>query len=215
MHHFKKALSTVMLAVVALSIVGCSNYSSKSSTSNSTKTAEHSKSSAQRTNEAALKDFDKIKVGDMLNKGIGGTTLEESKTLLGKPTSTTSMKVGKQKIKAYIWEKSDIRLALQFVKNKVVNKSIGGLKWTRTGPKATLKDYNAVKEGSSLASLTKNFGQPDVMSTNTIQGKKTVVVVYSTGINKKTSKKSENSTANMTFSFINDKLKYKSQTDIK
>lgn len=207
MKKFKKILTVAATVMIALSLVGCSDNSSKSGSSKPKSSQKVKKTNTQKT--SFRKSYDKIKVGDVMQQGNGGSTIKDVKGILGQPESVSSTAVKGFKVKSYSWTKYDTTILVQFSHKKAITKTVSGFKWTRSSNKLSLKAFNSLKDGSSYSTVVNAYGEPDGLSENVVLGKKNVTAVYFTGI------KAKNAGASASFSFTDDKLISKTQTNLK
>ena len=205
----KNILSVATICLTALFLVGCSNNSNgNKSDSNKPKSSQKAKkTNTQKT--SFRKSFDKIQVGDVMQQGNGGSTLKDVKNILGQPNSISSTEVKGFKVKSYSWSKYGTTIIVQFSHKKAITKTVSGFKWSRNSTKLTLKAFNSIKTGSSYSTLVKTYGEPDGLNENVVLGKKNVTAVYFTGI------KAKNAGASASFTFADDKLMSKTETNLK
>lgn len=144
-----------------------------------------------------------------MQQGNGGSTIKDVKGILGQPESVSSTAVKGFKVKSYSWTKYDTTILVQFSHKKAITKTVSGFKWTRSSNKLSLKAFNSLKDGSSYSTVVNAYGEPDGLSENVVLGKKNVNAVYFTGI------KAKNAGASASFSFTDDKLVSKTQTNLK
>lgn len=195
--------------VASLGLTGCSNSSNSNSSSKSSKVSKKSNDNKIIFQDKELRSkFDQIKVGEIMNQGNGGSTETEVKKLLGSPTSTSSSKTNGIKTSSHVWNKGKVQITVAFVDHNAISKMITGFKWNGRPDKLDLKAYNHVKDGSSYDSLVKKFGEPDGLDESLIMGTRTVMATYITGVK-------GDAGASAVFSFSNNKLTNKTQTDLK
>ena len=205
----KNVLSVAAICLAALSLVGCSN-SSKGNKSDNNKPKSSQKAKKTNTQKTSFrKSFDKIQVGDVMQQGNGGSTLKDVKNILGQPNSISSTEVKGFKVKSYSWIKYGTTIMVQFSHKKAITKTVSGFKWSRNSTKLTLKGFNSIKTGSSYSTVVNTYGEPDGLSENVVLGKKNVTAVYFTGI------KAKSAGANVSFTFADDKLVSKTETNLK
>lgn len=205
----KNILSVATICLTALFLVGCSNNSNgnKSDSNNPKSSQKAKKTNTQKT--SFRKSFDKFQVGDVMQQGNGGSTLKDVKNILGQPNSISSTEVKGFKVKSYSWSKYGTTIIVQFSHKKAITKTVSGFKWSRNSTKLTLKAFNSIKTGSSYSTLVKTYGEPDGLNENVVLGKKNVTAVYFTGI------KAKSAGANASFTFADDKLVSKTETNLK
>lgn len=210
------AISAIALASTSmLTACGNSNSSSSSDTTNTTKIAKPAKKEPKKVgttisaNKKLRSGFDKVKVGDILQQGNGGSTYKQTVEFLGEPTTTTTVKSSGVKVKSTSWTKGGVTIDIGFVKNKAISKTIAGFTFTDRGKKLDLKAFNSIKDGSSYDDLVSKYGEPDGLNVATVAGQTTTSITYFTGINAK------DSNGDATFEFTNGKLTTKSQTNLK
>ena len=205
----KNVLSVVAICLAALSLVGCSN-SSSSNKSDNNKPKSNQKVKKTNTQKTSFrKSFDKIQVGDVMQQGNGGSTLKDVKNILGQPNSISATEIKGFKVKSYSWTKYGTTIMVQFSHKKAITKTVSGFKWTRHSTKLKLKAFNSIKTGSSYKALVNSYGEPDGLNENVVLGKKNVTAVYFTGI------KAKSAGANASFTFADDKLVSKTETNLK
>ena len=113
MKKFKKILTVAATGMIALSLVGCSD-NSKSGSSKPKSSQKVKKTNTQKT--SFRKSYDKIKVGDVMQQGTGGSTIKDVKAILGQPESVSSTAVKGFKVKSYSY------LTLLFWCNSVIKR---------------------------------------------------------------------------------------------
>lgn len=204
----KRKIVGVMALATVLTLTACSNNSNSDSakTSKSSSSSDNTKTISQ--NKEVRADFDKIKVGELMNNGKGGSTESEVKKILGYPSTTTSSKTDGVKTTGFVWNKGDVQVTVSFTNKNAISKSISGFKWSGRPEKLDLKSFNAVKEGSSYKDIVNKFGEPDGLDESMIMGTRTIIISYLTGVK-------GNSGANASFTFANNKLTDKAQTNLK
>ena len=197
----KKLLSFALLGVCSIVLSACAGSTdSKKDTSSSSSSAK---------NEVVLKNtelrnkFNSIKVGDIMDSGNGGSTLDEVKKSLGKPTKFqgTSAKTG-------TWTKNGVTIMLHFVDDKVVTKDLSGFKFGRREEKLTLDAFNQIQTGASYDEIIKNYGEPDSLNELVVSGETKITAIWLTGIK-------GSSYANATLQFTNGQLTSKTQSELK
>lgn len=206
----KVALISAVVAA-GLSLSACSSSNNESSSAKSTQTSKKKSSSADKIisqNKELRSKFDKIKVGDLMSKGQGGATEKEVTALLGSPSSTTSSKTDGIKTSGASWNKGKVSITVAYVDKHAISKMITGFKWTGRPAKLDKKAFDSIADGSTYESVIKKYGEPDGLDESLIMGKKTVSATWLTGVKGDTG-------ANAVFTFTNNKLTDKAQTDLK
>ncbi|MCY7157475.1 DUF3862 domain-containing protein [Streptococcus gallolyticus subsp. gallolyticus] len=199
-------LGLTLLSVVALSACTSNSTSSKNSDSSASQSTTTSSSKTVVNTELRNK-FDAITVGDIINSGEGGSTIDEVKSSLGEPSSTTTSDDGGITTDTLNWYDGETSISISFANNRVVNKAITGFLFDRDDT-ITLSDFNNLQTGTSYNDVYTSWGEPDGYSESLIMGSKSVSAYWYSNI------KGEDSTANIFLMFTDDSLSTKSQTGL-
>lgn len=209
-----KKLSLLGLSLLStLTLAACSQESTKVQTPTvanvtSSETSETTSTSVDTSvNTEFRQKFDTISVGDSSNAGEGGSSMEEIKTLLGEPTSTTSAEVNNQATEELSWVDGNTTIAVGFIDGKVVSKAITGFLFNREKT-ISLTNFNELAEGTSYADVLAVWGEPDAYTESNILGSKSVGATWFSNI------KGNDVTANAFLVFTDDTLAQKSQTGL-
>ncbi|HCD07628.1 DUF3862 domain-containing protein [Companilactobacillus musae] len=160
-------LVTILLATTA---VGCSSGSSTSGSNNSN-------SSAKKENGITMDQFNKINLDEN-----SGTSLDDLKKELGKPSSTSTSTVQTQTVDLNTWSKGlGNSLAVGFSNGHAISKHINGLKVNRKN-KITLDSFGQVQNGQSEDDVKKMLGDPNGINTSTIAGTTITILTYTSGL---------------------------------
>ena len=205
MNVIKKVALTSAVTLLGIGLTACSN-STNSSSHPSAKTSEtHTNDKRVSQDKEFRNKFDKIKVGDLMNKGEGGSTVAQVKSLLGTPTSSSSTKTNGIKTKSLVWIKGGSTITVATVDNNTVSKQITGFKFASRPEKLTLKAFDSIKDGSSYESVIQKYGEPDGLDESLIMGSKHTIATWVTGV------KGDGAVLD----FTNNKLTTKTQTNLK
>lgn len=204
---FYKRVWFWVLAILAIIVIGGvigggSDPDTTSTSENSSSSSSNNKAITQST--AFRKAFDNITVGDLMNHGDGGTTLNDVEKVLGKPSTTSTTTIQGIETKSCIWSKGGTTITVQFSNDNVVSKGITGFKFSRA-PKFTLDAYNSLVDGSSYDDIVSKYGEPDGLHEMIIGGNKNVTATWITGTKGGT----------ITLEFTNDGLVSKAQSNLK
>lgn len=199
-------LGLTLLSVVALS--ACSSNSTSSKSSNSSVSQSTTASSSKTVVNTELRNkFDAITVGDITNSGEGGSTIDDVKSALGEPSSTTTSDEGGISTDTLSWYDGDTSITISFADSKVVNKAITGFLFDRDDA-ISLSDFNNLQTGVSYNDVYSAWGEPDGYSESLIMGSKSVSAYWYSNV------KGEDSTANIFLMFTDDSLTTKTQTGL-
>lgn len=201
---FYKRVWFWVLAILAIIVIG--GAIGGGSDPDTTSTSENSSSSNNKAitqNNAFRKVFDNITVGDLMNHGDGGTTLNDVEKALGKPSATSTTTIQGIETKNYIWSKSGVSLTVVFNGDQAVSKHITGFKFSRAS-KFTLDAYNSLVDGAAYEDVVSKYGEPDGLSEMIIGGNKNVTATWATGTKGGT----------ITLEFTNDSLVSKAQSGL-
>lgn len=204
-----------LLGLSLLSVISLAACSQKSSNSQ-TPTVETISSSDQATtsssqelvvNTELRQKFDSIMVGDASNAGEGGQSLEEIKTLLGEPKTTSATEVNGVSAEQLSWTDGDVTISAAFVDGKVVNKAITGFLFKRDS-NIGLTNFNELALGTSYADVVAVWGEPDIYTESKVLGTKSVGATWFSNI------KGSDPAANAFLVFADDVVAQKEQTDM-
>lgn len=160
-------LVTILLATTA---VGCSSGSSSSSSNDSN-------TSAKKETGITLDQFNKINLN-----ADSGTSLDDLKKELGKPSSTSTSTVQTETVDLNTWSKGlGTSLAVGFSNGHAISKHINGLKVNRKA-KITLDSFGQVQNGQSEDDVKNALGNPNGINTSTIAGTTVTILTYTSGV---------------------------------
>lgn len=194
-------LAILAIIVIGGAIGGGSGSDTSSTSENSSSSSSNNKAITQ--NAAFRKAFDNITVGDLMNHGDGGTTLDTVEKALGKPSTTSTTTIQGIETKSCIWSKGGTTIIVQFSNDNVVSKGITGFKFSRAS-KFTLDAYNNLVDGSTYEDVVSKYGEPDGLHEMIIGGNKNVTATWITGTKGGT----------ITLEFTNDSLVSKAQSGL-
>lgn len=194
-------LAILAIIVIGGAVGGGSDPDTSAASENNSSSSSSNKISAQ--NAALRKAFDNITVGDLMNHGDGGTTLDTVEKALGKPSTTSATTVQGIETKNYIWSKGGVSITVAFNGDQAVSKHITGFKFSRA-PKFDLDTYNSLEDGSLYDDVVSKYGEPDGLSEMIIGGNKNVTATWVTGTKGGT----------ITLEFTNDSLVSKAQSGL-
>lgn len=194
-------LAILAIIVIGGTIGGGSDPDTSSASENNSSSSSNNKVITQ--NNAFRKVFDNITVGDLMNHGNGGTTLNDVEKALGKPSTTSTTTIQGIETKNYIWSKGGVAITVVFNGDQAVSKHITGFKFSRTS-KFTLDAYNSLADGSAYEDVVSKYGEPDGLSEMIIGGNKNVTATWITGAKGGT----------ITLEFTNDSLVSKAQSGL-
>lgn len=202
---FYKKVWFWVLAILAIIVIGGAvGGGSDPDTSSTTESRSNRPNNKVVTQKNALrKAFDNITVGDLMNHGDGGTTLDTVEKTLGKPSTTSMQDVQGVQTKSCIWTKDGVTITVEFNGNQAVSKGITGFKFSRA-PKFTLDAYNSLEDGSSYDDVVSKYGEPDGLNEMIVGGEKSVAATWITGTKGGT----------ITLEFTNDSLVSKTQSGL-
>lgn len=203
---FYKKVWFWVLAILAIIVIGGAVGGGSDPDTSSAPENNSSSNSSNKTitqNAAFRKVFDNIAVGDLMNHGDGGTTLDTVEKALGKPSATSATAIQGIETKNYIWSKDGVSVTVVFNGDQAVSKHITGFKFSRA-PKFTLDAYNSLEDGSSYEDIVSKYGEPDGLSEMIIGGNKNVTATWATGTKGGT----------ITLEFTNDSLVSKAQSGL-
>lgn len=207
-------LAVIVVFAAASALNGSDKKEAASDTSTSTKDKASTKTSKEDGKVSLKETFDSIKIGDIMNDGEGGSTLEEVKKTLGEPNSTSETNIENHTAKSLTWSSlkgGDMMNALivSFSNDKAVSKAVSGLK-VADHDKATLEQFNAVAtDGTFTEDQAKNeFGEPDSITTSLINGQTQDLLSWSKNVEGDVG-------ANFNITFDNGAATSKSQLNLK
>lgn len=191
---FYKKVWFWILAIIVLGIIGGAlgggSDDKKADTTNDDVAKKEATSSNKKETNTELKDnFNKIALGDILNNGDGGSSLEEVKGIFGEPDSTSETNLEGQTAKMMTWgspKGGDIMssVVVSFSNDKVVSKAVTGLK-VKKHDKVTLEQFNAVATDGSFSEdqAKQEFGEPDGISDTLVNGAKQSMLSWTKNVN--------------------------------
>uniref|UniRef100_UPI00374E632E DUF3862 domain-containing protein n=1 Tax=uncultured Scardovia sp. TaxID=655654 RepID=UPI00374E632E len=153
--------------------------------------------------EEFRKNFDSIKVGDLMKSGEGGSTESDVEKLLGKPFSSSTSDFQGVKTQINMWSKGSVSITVQFTDSKTVSKNITGFKFSRQ-PKLDINAYNTISDGSSYNDVVAKYGEPDGLNEMLVSGQRTVTAYWFTGAK----------SGSAVLTFTNGRLTSKSQSNL-
>lgn len=205
---YKRVWFWVLAIIVVIFIGGALGGDKGDSKSNKATNSSSDKNKVISKDTKLRNKFDDIKVGDLMNSGNGGSTLDEVKKSLGEPNSTSTTDLQGVSVKTDTWTKNDVTVMVQFEDDKVVSKDITGFKFGKRDEKLTLAVFNQIQTGASYDEIVKNYGEPDSLNEMVINGETMITAVWLTGIKGGLG-------ANVTLQFTNNQLTSKTQTELK
>lgn len=160
-------------------------------------------------NLAILQAYYKIKLGDLMKSGQGGTTYKKVKHIFNsEPSDTSSSETSGVKTELAIWRYDDITITVTFVNNHAVGSAETGLRWKRAKPTFTKKTYNKLPGNLNSEKVYKKFGIPDEVTQMLIFGSYKTKFTWFTGLKGSLG-------ANVSLDFTGDSLTGKSQYGLK
>ncbi|WP_294762054.1 DUF3862 domain-containing protein [uncultured Lactobacillus sp.] len=160
-------------------------------------------------NLAILQAYYKIKLGDLMKSGQGGTTYKKVKHIFNsEPSDTSSSETSGVKTELAIWRYDDITITVTFVNNHAVGSAETGLRWKRAKPTFTKKIYNNLSGDLNSEKAYKKFGIPDEVTQILILGSYKTKFTWFTGLKGSLG-------ANVSLDFTGDSLTGKSQYGLK
>ncbi len=214
---YKRVWFWILVVIIAVGVGSQMGGSSDKDDKSTAKTEESNKSSKTETSTSKKDDgkitrnqFDAIKLGDLLNKGTNGATVDELKKQFGEPKSTSSSTEQGVKTDILTWTNVEgglgANIIVGFTDNHAFSKNITGFKFDRD-KKISLADFNSLTDGTSYADVVSKFGEPDGYNETLIGDQKTVIADYMSGIKGDLG-------ANFNVTFTNDKISGKSQSNM-
>lgn len=153
--------------------------------------------------------FSKVKLGDVSDKGHGGSSYKKIKQMLGSgPSSTASSEVSGIETELATWKYKGLTLVFTFVNKRAVGRTITGLRWKRHRKLITRKSYAKMSNGIASEDALKKWGVPDEITQIQVLGEFQAKYTWFTGVN-------GNLGANVSLDFTNQRLTGKSQYGLK
>lgn len=163
-------LITILLSTTA---VGCSGGGSSSGNSSNS----NSSASSKKETGITLDQFNKITLDEN-----SGTTLDDLKKELGKPSSTSTSTVQTQTVDLNTWSKGlGSSLAVGFSNGHAISKHISSLKVNRKN-KITLDSFGQIQNGQSEDDVKNTLGDPNGINTSTLAGTTITILTYTSGV---------------------------------
>ncbi|WP_203650777.1 DUF3862 domain-containing protein [Secundilactobacillus yichangensis] len=214
----KKLLTAVIALLATVSLAGCGNRSTKSSTSAAkvNPSAQPVKKTKRVRNQSSidqkmLTKFTQVKTGD-ITTGNGGSSKAQVFAVMGQPDreSKATERGTARGSNVYTWTFSHhnskhtyTAISIDIVKGKAVSKNVFHI---GSSNKVRSDDYQRIKKGSQLASVRKQLGMP---TEEMVMGSKgpysSQILIYLDQDNRKT----------YTFSFVDQQLKNKTYSTSK
>lgn len=160
-------------------------------------------------NLAILQAYYKIKLGDLMKSGQGGTSYKKVKKIFNSsPSETSSSETSGVNTELAIWRYDDVTITITFVNNHAVGSAETGLRWKRAKPTFTKKIYNNLSGNLNSDKVYKKFGIPDEVTQILIFGSYKTKFTWFTGLKGSLG-------ANVSLDFTGDSLTGKSQYGLK
>lgn len=160
-------------------------------------------------NLAILQAYYKIKLGDLMKSGQGGTSYKKVKHIFNSgPSDTSSSETSGVKTEIAIWRYEDVTITVTFVNNHAVGSAETGLRWKRAKPTFTKRTYNKLSGDFNSEKAYKKFGIPDEVTQMLIFGSYKTKFTWFTGLKGSLG-------ANVSLDFTGDSLTGKSQYGLK
>ena len=160
-------------------------------------------------NLAILQAYYKVKLGDLMKSGQGGTSYKKVKHVFNSgPSETSSSETSGVKTEIAIWRYDDVTITITFVNNHAVGSTETGLRWKRAKPTFTKKTYNKLSSNLDSEKIYKKFGIPDEVTQMLIFGSYKTKFTWFTGLKGSLG-------ANVSLDFTGDSLTGKSQYGLK
>lgn len=208
------ALTAAIGGVIGYSINRASNSSQSSNTTkrahkNTKKEVEYySTDYGDRTtgpNMAIFNAFLKVKLGDVMNEGEGGTSYQKiKKTFNGGPSSNSSSETSGVSTEIGVWQYENAKVVFTFVDDHVVGSNLSEFRWKKDKNKITRSKYKKITSDSNLDDILKQFGYPDEISQLLILGDYKTKYTWFSGIKGPVG-------SNVSITFNNNKLIAKNQ----
>ena len=162
-----------------------------------------------KDNLAILQAYYKVKLGDLMKSGQGGTSYKKVKSIFNSaPSETSSSETSGVKTELAIWQYDDVTITITFVNNHAVGSAETGLRWQRAKPTFTKKIYNNLSGNLNSDKIYKKFGIPDEVTQILIFGSYKTKFTWFTGLKGTLG-------ANVSLEFTGDSLTGKSQYGLK
>ena len=160
-------------------------------------------------NLAILQAYYKVKLGDLMKSGQGGTSYKKVKKIFNSsPSETSSSETSGVNTELAIWRYDDVTITITFVNNHAVGSAETGLRWKRAKPTFTKKIYNNLSGNLNSDKVYKKFGIPDEVTQILIFGSYKTKFTWFTGLKGSLG-------ANVSLDFTGDSLTGKSQYGLK
>lgn len=160
-------------------------------------------------NLAILQAYYKVKLGDLMKSGQGGTSYKKVKHVFNSgPSETSSSETSGVKTEIAIWRYDDVTITITFVNNHAVGSAETGLRWKRAKPTFSKKTYNKLSGDLNSEKAYKKFGIPDEVTQMLIFGSYKTKFTWFTGLKGSLG-------ANVSLDFTGDSLTGKSQYGLK
>ena len=160
-------------------------------------------------NLAILQAYYKVKLGDLMKSGQGGTSYKKVKHVFNSgPSETSSSETSGVKTEIAIWRYDDVTITITFVNNHAVGSTETGLRWKRAKLTFTKKTYNKLSSNLNSEKVYKKFGIPDEVTQMLIFGSYKTKFTWFTGLKGSLG-------ANVSLDFTGDSLTGKSQYGLK
>ena len=160
-------------------------------------------------NLAILQAYYKIKLGDLMKSGQGGTSYKKIKHIFNSgPSDTSSSETSGVKTEIAIWRYEDVTITVTFVNNHAVGSAETRLRWKRAKPTFTKKTYNKLSGDLNSEKAYKKFGIPDEVTQMLIFGSYKTKFTWFTGLKGSLG-------ANVSLDFTGDSITGKSQFGLK
>ena len=160
-------------------------------------------------NLAILQAYYKVKLGDLMKSGQGGTSYKKVKHVFNSgPSETSSSETSGVKTEIAIWRYDNVTITITFVNNHAVGSTETGLRWKRAKPTFTKKTYNKLSSNLNSEKVYKKFGIPDEVTQMLIFGSYKTKFTWFTGLKGSLG-------ANVSLDFTGDSLTGKSQYGLK
>lgn len=199
---FKKSL----ILLSALLSIGLLNACSKQDNVK-TITADTSAQTFTAPHEDIRLKFDTIKVASADSDFIGGSSLEELKSLFGEPVSSEDIPAGSVTLNSYKWSFDNITINVQLYKDSTIGRAISNFSFIRKET-ITKKEYNQLKDGISYSEAIKILGEPDDLSQVSSSDNETIQALWGSNI------QSSASSANISLIFENKTLVKKTSSGL-
>lgn len=160
-------------------------------------------------NLAILQAYYKVKLGDLMKSGQGGTSYKKVKKIFNSsPSETSSSETSGVNTELAIWRYEDVTITVTFVNNHAVGSAETGLRWKRAKPTFSKKTYNKLSGDLNSEKAYKKFGIPDEVTQMLIFGSYKTKFTWFTGLKGSLG-------ANVSLDFTGDSLTGKSQYGLK